>query len=299
MAWGAAATGTPAATGSTGPGPLADAGVARRAVARADPARRAQHGPRAGRLLPGHTRRRPRRLPPPRARADGRRRGGRAHPAGVPPRADAGATRCCLRRLLPRAHHAVGGDRRRSTVDPLPATDWALDGSTGGTGRARLLSPLGTAQATRRRGLRPRASTTPRARAPPPRWSTGIEPLVDVGHVDDADVVVVAFGTPGPLRAGRGASSLRADGAKVGWVRPISLFPFPSEAVVRGGRRCPRRRGLREQPGPDDRRRAPRGARVAARSTSSAGSASTARASASRPISRSRTLRARIEEVLG
>ena len=33
MAWGAAATGTPAATGSTGPGPVADAGVARRDVA--------------------------------------------------------------------------------------------------------------------------------------------------------------------------------------------------------------------------------------------------------------------------
>jgi len=59
----------------------------------------------------------------------------------------------------------------------------------------------------------------------------GIEPLVDTGFVDDADVVVVAFGTPGRyVRAA--VRSLRADGAKVGWVRPISLVPFPTDALV-------------------------------------------------------------------
>ena len=60
----------------------------------------------------------------------------------------------------------------------------------------------------------------------------GVTPLVDTGFVDDADVVVVAFGTP--ARYVRAAvRSLRDDGAKVGWVRPISLVPFPSEAVAR------------------------------------------------------------------
>ncbi len=78
MAWGAAATGTPAATGSTGPGPLAHAGVAGRDHPRPPPARRPRHVPGAGRLLPGHPWRRPRRLPPPRARPRRRRRGGRA-----------------------------------------------------------------------------------------------------------------------------------------------------------------------------------------------------------------------------
>ena len=30
--------------------------------------------------------------------------------------------------------------------EPLPPADWALDGSSGGTGRAKLLSPLGAAK---------------------------------------------------------------------------------------------------------------------------------------------------------
>ena len=46
-----------------------------------------------------------------------------------------------------------------------------------------------------------------------------------------ADVVVVAFGTP--ARYVRAAiKQLRADGAKVGYVRPITLFPFPTDLVA-------------------------------------------------------------------
>jgi 2-oxoglutarate ferredoxin oxidoreductase subunit alpha len=42
---------------------------------------------------------------------------------------------------------------------------------------------------------------------------------------------VVAFGTPGKyVRAA--VRELRAEGAKVGYVRPITLFPFPTEIVV-------------------------------------------------------------------
>jgi len=49
---------------------------------------------------------------------------------------------------------------------------------------------------------------------------------------DDADVVVVAFGTP--ARYVRAAvAELRAEGARVGLVRPVTLFPFPSDAVRR------------------------------------------------------------------
>jgi len=62
-----------------------------------------------------------------------------------------------------------------------------------------------------------------------------VEPLVDVAFVDDADVVVVAFGTPGRyIRAA--VRSLRDEGAKVGWVRPISLVPFPTAAVAEAAR---------------------------------------------------------------
>jgi 2-oxoglutarate ferredoxin oxidoreductase subunit alpha len=59
----------------------------------------------------------------------------------------------------------------------------------------------------------------------------GIEPQAEVAFCDDADVVVVAFGTAGRyVRAA--VRELRAAGAKVGYVRPITLFPFPTEAVA-------------------------------------------------------------------
>jgi 2-oxoglutarate ferredoxin oxidoreductase subunit alpha len=59
----------------------------------------------------------------------------------------------------------------------------------------------------------------------------GVEPLVDVGFTDGAEVVAVAFGTPGRyVRAA--VRAMRADGLPVGYVRPISLFPFPSAALA-------------------------------------------------------------------
>jgi 2-oxoglutarate ferredoxin oxidoreductase subunit alpha len=111
------------------------------------------------------------------------------------------------------------------------STDWALDGSTGGSGNARLVSPLGGGKQRDAVGYdlaqhyRACADATT-------EMLHSVTPMVDTGFVDDADVVVVAFGTP--ARYVRAAvRSLRDDGAKVGWVRPISLVPFPSEAVAR------------------------------------------------------------------
>ncbi len=48
--------------------------------------------------------------------------------------------------------------------------------------------------------------------------------------VDDAELVVVAFGIA--ARIARGAiKNARANGLKVGMLRPITLWPFPSEQV--------------------------------------------------------------------
>ena len=59
-----------------------------------------------------------------------------------------------------------------------------------------------------------------------------IEPLVEIEGVSDADVVAIAFGTPGKyLRAA--VRAMRADGQRVGYVRPVTLWPFPSDAVAR------------------------------------------------------------------
>jgi 2-oxoglutarate ferredoxin oxidoreductase subunit alpha len=57
-----------------------------------------------------------------------------------------------------------------------------------------------------------------------------VQPMAESRWTDDADVVVVAFGTPGRyIRAA--VTKLRGHGLKVGYVRPITLFPFPTAAL--------------------------------------------------------------------
>jgi 2-oxoglutarate ferredoxin oxidoreductase subunit alpha len=56
------------------------------------------------------------------------------------------------------------------------------------------------------------------------------EVLCEQDEVDDADIVVVAYGIA--ARIVRGAvTKARKEGIKVGWVRPITLWPFPTEQI--------------------------------------------------------------------
>jgi 2-oxoglutarate ferredoxin oxidoreductase subunit alpha len=108
---------------------------------------------------------------------------------------------------------------------PEPEIGWALDGSTGGSGTARLVSPLGTTKRRDDVGYDLADHYRACAAATAEMLDT-VEPMVDAGYVDDADVVVVAFGTPGRyVRAA--VRALRDDGVKVGWIRPVTLVPFP------------------------------------------------------------------------
>ena len=55
--------------------------------------------------------------------------------------------------------------------------------------------------------------------------------------VDDADVIVSAYGITG--RVARGAvKQARKEGLKVGLVRPITLWPFPKDVFMRAARTC-------------------------------------------------------------
>ena len=56
---------------------------------------------------------------------------------------------------------------------------------------------------------------------------------------EDAEVVVVAFGSLARF-ARYAVRELRSEGVRVGYVRPITLWPFPSETVARAaeGARC-------------------------------------------------------------
>ncbi len=113
---------------------------------------------------------------------------------------------------------------------PPPPPAWALDGRTGGTGRAKLLSPLGTNKRSEDVGYDLQAHYRA-CNVAVEEMTAGIEPMVELADTDDADVVVVAWGTPGRyVRAA--VRELRSEGVRVGFVRPITLYPFPTEALV-------------------------------------------------------------------
>ena len=58
------------------------------------------------------------------------------------------------------------------------------------------------------------------------------EVLCEQYEVDDAEIVVVAYGVA--ARIVRGAvTKAREQGIKVGWIRPITLWPFPTEIISR------------------------------------------------------------------
>jgi 2-oxoglutarate ferredoxin oxidoreductase subunit alpha len=112
---------------------------------------------------------------------------------------------------------------------PLPPADWALDGTSGGTGKAKLLSSLSQTKRRDMAGYDLGQVYVDHAQRIA-EMLAAIEPRAESGHTDDADVVVVAFGTPGRyVRAA--VESLRAEGERVGYVRPITLLPFPEDAI--------------------------------------------------------------------
>jgi 2-oxoglutarate ferredoxin oxidoreductase subunit alpha len=57
------------------------------------------------------------------------------------------------------------------------------------------------------------------------------EARVESGHLDDAETVIVAFGSPAKF-VKYAIGQLRTAGHRVGYVRPITLWPFPYDALA-------------------------------------------------------------------
>jgi 2-oxoglutarate ferredoxin oxidoreductase subunit alpha len=135
--------------------------------------------------------------------------------------------------LLAHTHEAVSIEPLDAA--PLPPKDWAVDGSLGGSGRSRTVNPLGMRKGSKEidpEGLWKRLQEKHEE-------ISRSEARCESESVEDARLVVVAFGTVGRF-VRHVVRELRDAGHRVGFVRPITLWPFPSEAVARAAERAER-----------------------------------------------------------
>jgi 2-oxoglutarate ferredoxin oxidoreductase subunit alpha len=125
------------------------------------------------------------------------------------------------------AHTAEAVEVRALELGALPAKSWAADGSGGGRGRPRHVSSLGTTPGAK--GIDPeRAWQALQAKH---ERMAAAEARYEAEGVEDAELLVVAFGSLARF-ARHAVRELRAEGVRVGFFRPITLWPFPSEALV-------------------------------------------------------------------
>jgi 2-oxoglutarate ferredoxin oxidoreductase subunit alpha len=123
------------------------------------------------------------------------------------------------------AHTAEIVDLDTRAFPELPPKTWAVTGANGR--RGLTLSPLGPSEKLSTDVAAALAGVTAKHAA-----IKREEVRAETGHLDDAALIVVGYGFPG--RFVKYAVRLaRERGLRVGYVRPISLWPFPSEVVAR------------------------------------------------------------------
>jgi 2-oxoglutarate ferredoxin oxidoreductase subunit alpha len=109
----------------------------------------------------------------------------------------------------------------------LPAKDWAVDGSLSGSGRSRSVTPLGVAKVGQTALGQEGKAQYIATKIP----HMECEARVERGFCDDAETIVVAFGSPAKF-VKYAIGRLRAAGHRIGYVRPVTLWPFPYAAVA-------------------------------------------------------------------
>jgi 2-oxoglutarate ferredoxin oxidoreductase subunit alpha len=123
--------------------------------------------------------------------------------------------------LLGHTSEAVEFPRRDES--DLPPKTWAATGARGR--KAHNVTPLGSPE---KLNLDP-GSHYARIAAKLPEIAAA-ETRCETGLLDDAEVAVVAFGSPARF-VKYAIRVCRERGMRVGWVRPVSLWPFPAAAV--------------------------------------------------------------------
>ncbi|GAA3268398.1 hypothetical protein Dvina_21590 [Dactylosporangium vinaceum] len=125
------------------------------------------------------------------------------------------------------AQTRVGVEIERRDFGELPAKDWALDGTGGGTGHSRQIWTWAMGKATAP-GL-----------GPDGHWRAIAEKFDRIGALEQrheerdpgAETMVVAFGSAAKF-VEHVTAELRAEGHDIGWFRPITLWPFPGDALT-------------------------------------------------------------------
>jgi 2-oxoglutarate/2-oxoacid ferredoxin oxidoreductase subunit alpha len=125
------------------------------------------------------------------------------------------------------AHTQEALSIERIEFPDLPAKDWAVDGSSSGSRNSKSVTPLGVVK-------HGQAAMGQEGKA---QYIATKLPLmerevrVESGFLDDAETVIVAFGSPAKF-VKYAIRQLRAAGHKIGYVRPITLWPFPYETIA-------------------------------------------------------------------
>jgi 2-oxoglutarate/2-oxoacid ferredoxin oxidoreductase subunit alpha len=132
------------------------------------------------------------------------------------------------------AHSSVGIEVSPMDFPPAPAKDWAIDGSMSGTGRARQIWTWGLGKPNT---PGPGPSRTWERIAAKYDEIARLEARAESDRADDAELLLVSFGTTSVF-VDRVVDELRADGVRAGSFRPVTLWPFPGDALREASRGC-------------------------------------------------------------
>jgi 2-oxoglutarate/2-oxoacid ferredoxin oxidoreductase subunit alpha len=124
----------------------------------------------------------------------------------------------------------------RLDLGPLPAKDWALTGAGGGTGHSRQIWTWAMGKAN---DPGPGPDRHWRAIAAKFDEIDTAEARHEESLMDGAETLVVAFGTAARF-VEYVVDELRGAGHRIGWFRPVTLWPFPGEALRRATARVRR-----------------------------------------------------------
>jgi len=125
------------------------------------------------------------------------------------------------------AHTSEAVDVAELEFPPLPEKTWAVDGTLGATGTSRNINPIGMTKGVK--GIEPE-SFWKRLQTKHDRIAESCARF-EAESIEDADLLVVAFGTMARF-ARYVVRQLRREGVRVGYFRPITLWPYPSDALA-------------------------------------------------------------------